>query len=248
LRDPRNRPVNNGIYTGYSGMRAQADALDLLSNNLANANTSGFKEEMANFSLINQPADGGLNSTINRTVMTQGSINSLEGSMSQTNRDLDIAIEGNGFLAVQTPRGIRYTRNGSLKMNAQGVLCCSEGSPVLGINGRPIALGPGKVQISENGTVSLENQPVDQLKVVTFDKGANFTREGNSLFALTDGKVQEKIADAKIKSGYLEQSNVNPVTSIVRMVEIMRHFEAMKKCVDLIINDINSKSIDKLGR
>jgi flagellar basal-body rod protein FlgF len=240
--------VNNGIYTGYSGLRAQVDALDLLANNLANINTAGFKEEMAYFSLMNQPSGDELNSTINRSVMTLGTMNSLEGSLSQTNRDLDIAIEGNGFLVVQTPRGIRYTRSGDLKLNAKGVLCCSEGSPVLGVNGRPINLGPGKIQISENGAVSLDNVQVDRLKVVTFNNLTNLSREGNSLFTLTDGKDQEKISDARIRSGYLEQSNVNSVNSIVRMIGIMRNFEAIKKTVDLIFNDINAKAIEKLGR
>ena len=240
--------MNNGIYTAYSGMRAQADALDLVSNNLANLNTAGFKEEMAYFSLMNPPADGGLNSTINSSVMTMGAMNSLEGSLSQTNRDLDVAIEGNGFLAVQTPRGMRYTRNGNLKLNAQGVLCSSEGSPVLGANGSPISLGPGKIQINENGAVSMDSVPVDRLKVVTFNNLANLKREGNSLFVLADGKDQEKTSDAKIRSGYLEQSNVNAVSSIVRMVGIMRHFEAIKKTVDLIGNELATKSIEKLGR
>jgi flagellar basal-body rod protein FlgF len=240
--------VNNGIYTAYSGLRAQVDALDLLSNNLANVNTAGFKEELAYFSLMNQPADGGLNSTINQSVMTLGALNSTEGSLSETKRELDIAIEGNGFLVVQTPRGIRYTRSGDLKRNAQGVLCCSEGSPVLGINGRPITLGPGKVNISEDGSISLDNGQVDRLKIVTFNDLTNLLREGNSLFALTDGKDQEKISDARIRSGYLEQSNVNPVLSIVRMIGIMRNFEAIQKTVNLIFNDINTKSIEKLGR
>ncbi len=242
------RSVNNGIYTAYSGMRAQADALDLLSNNLANLNTAGFKEEMAYFTLLNPPADNGLNSTINSSVMTLGAINSLAGSLSRTDGELDIAIEGNGFLVVQTPRGIRYTRNGNLQMNAQGVLCCSEGSPVLGTSNRPIALGPGKIQIGENGSVLLDNGPVDQLKVVAFDNAGSLKREGNSLFAMPEGGGKEMASDAKIKAGYLEQSNVNPVASIVRMIGIMRNFEAIKKTVDLMVNDITSKSIDKLGR
>jgi flagellar basal-body rod protein FlgF len=240
--------MNNGIYTGYSGLRAQVDALDLLSNNLANVNTTGFKEEMAYFSLMNQPSGDELNSTINHSVITLGAVNPLEGSLSQTNGELDIAIEGNGFLVVQTPRGIRYTRNGELKKNGMGVLSCSEGSPVLGVNGRPITLGPGKIHIREDGAVSLDNVQVDRLKVVTFNSLTNLAREGNSFFTLRDGKDQEKISDAKIKAGYLEQSNVNPVNSIVRMIGIMRNFEAVQKTVNLIFNDLNTKSIEKLGR
>ncbi len=85
--------------------------------------------------------------------------------MSATTRDLDIAIEGNGFLVVNTPRGIRYTRNGNLNLNAQSVLVASDGSPVIGESGKPITLGPGKIAISENGEISLRNTGTNPLIV-----------------------------------------------------------------------------------
>jgi flagellar basal-body rod protein FlgF len=244
--------VDNGIYTAYSGLRAQVDALDLLANNLANLNTAGFKEEMAYFSLLNQSAEasanaGDLGATINSSIKTQGAVNAADGSQSRTNRDLDVAIEGNGFLVVQTPRGTRYTRNGSLMLNAKGVLVASEGSPILGASGRPITLGRGAININAEGAVALDGREIDRLKIVSFEDPAKLTREGNSLLLLQNGKDQEKISGAKIKSGYLEQSNVNAVSSIVRMVGIMRQFEAIQKTVN-VMNDMNSKSIEKLGR
>jgi flagellar basal-body rod protein FlgF len=241
------RSMNNGISTAYSGLRAQMDALDVLSNNLANLNTAGFKEELAYFSR-KQPEDGSLNSAINSSITTQGASNFLDGSLLQTYRNLDVAIEGNGFLVIQTPQGIRYTRNGSLKQNGQGLLCASEGSPVVGASGGPITLGPGKINIGVDGTVSLDGNKIDQIKIAAFNNPNQLTREGNSLYMMADGKGQETISEAKIKSGFLEQSNVNPLTSIVRMVEITRKFEAIQKTMNLIINDIDSKSIDKLGR
>ncbi len=245
--------MNNGIYTAYSGLRAQMDALDVLANNLANLNTAGFKEEMIYFSLQNPAAESATNSsdlgsTINRSIKTQGALSALDGSINQTNRDLDVAIEGNGFLTLQTPRGIRYTRNGNLQLNSKGLLVASDGSPLLGTSGRPIALGPGKIAISEQGAVSLDGSEVDRLKIVAFDDLSNLAREGNSLLMLQNGKGEEKISNARIKSGYLEQSNINAINSIVRMVDIMRQFEAIKKTIDLVMNDINTKSIDKLGK
>ncbi len=245
--------MNSGIYTAYSGLKAQSDALELLSNNLANANTTAFKEETAFYTYLNQAAEStsrksDLNSTINRSIQIGSAMNFEGGVLSATGRDLDVAIEGNGFLVVNTSRGIRYTRNGNLNRNAQSVLVAGDGSPVLGDSGKPITLGPGKISIGEKGEVFLENAQVDRLKVVTFDNISSLAKEGNSLFRSQGDRGLEKSSDARIKSGYLEQSNVNPVSSIVRMVEIMRHFEAIQKSIHLVMNDINAKAIEKLGR
>lgn len=245
--------MDNGLYTAYSGLRAQVDALDLLANNLANLNTAGFKEEMAYFSLLNQSAEasantGDLGAAVNSSIKAQGAINFADGSLSRTNRELDVAIEGNGFLVVETPRGIRYTRNGSLTLNAKGALVASEGSPILGASGRPITLGPGAININAEGAVTLDGREIDRLKIVSFNDLTKMTKEGNSLLLPQNGKDQEKTSSAKIKSGYLEQSNVNAISSIVRMVGIMRQFEAIQKTLSLEMNDMNSKSIEKLGR
>jgi flagellar basal-body rod protein FlgF len=245
--------MNSGIYTGYSGLKAQSDALEILANNLANLNTTGFKEDKAFSTYINQsleasqnPAD--LNTTINQVIQTRSSLNMESGSLNATSRDLDVAIAGSGFFVVETPRGIRYTRNGSLDLNAQSVLTTADGNPVLGANGRAITLGPGKIRIGEDGNVSLDGVEVDRLKVVAFDNVSTLEKEGKSLFISKNGREAEKSSDAKIKSGYLEQSNVNPISSMVRMVEIMRHFEAIQKSINLVMNDINAKAIEKLGR
>jgi len=245
--------VNSGIYTAYSGMQAQLDALEMLANNLANINTTAFKEEKAFFTYLNQSlgtseGTGDLNEAMNRSVRTLGTVNTAEGSLSPTGRDLDIAIEGNGFLVIDTPRGIRYTRNGSLRLNTQSVLTTSDGYPVLGANRRPITLGPGKVHINLDGEVSLDDSAVDRMKIVSFDDLSKLEKEGGSLFISRAGQSSEKASDATVKSGYLEQSNVNAVTSVVQMVEILRHFEAIQKSVNLLMNDINAKVIDKLGK
>jgi flagellar basal-body rod protein FlgF len=245
--------MNSGIYTAYSGMKAQADALEILSNNLANANTTAFKEDTAFYTYLNESAGSlkqraDLNNTINGSVKIGSFVNSEMGAMSATSRELDLAIEGNGFLVVNTPNGIRYTRNGSLNLNSKSVLVAVDGSPVLGMSGKPITLGPGKIAIGEKGEVFLDKTQIDCLKVVTFDKLSSLQKEGNSLFKSQADRSLEKGSDAKIKSGYLEQSNVNPVSSIVRMVEILRHFEAIQKSINLVMNDMNAKAIEKLGR
>jgi flagellar basal-body rod protein FlgF len=244
--------MNSGIYTAFSGLRAQMDALDMMANNLANVNTTGFKEDNAFFTLleksINQsPEPDQLNSTINQSIVARAAINPTAGSIRPTNRDLDIAIEGDGFLVVQMPGGTGYTRNGSLRLNDKSVLTTSEGFPVVSITGQPITLGSGKIHINKDGEVSLDGTSVGRLKVVSFDDISMLQKEGSSLFTQKPGLNSEKPSNAKISSGYLEQSNVNAVSSVVRMVEIMRHFEALQKSVSLMMNEINEKSIEKLG-
>lgn len=245
--------MNSGIYTAYSGLKAQSDALEILSNNLANVNTTAFKEDNAFYTLLNESAgasqqNADLNGTINQSIRVDAAINSAAGSLNATSRNLDVAIEGNGFLVVNTPRGIRYTRNGNLNLSAQSVLVANDGSPVMGVRGKPITLGPGNISIGESGEVFLDKNQIDRLKVVSFDDLSALKKEGNSMFVSSADRSVEKSSDARIRSGYLEQSNVNPVSSIVRMIEILRHFEAIQKSVNLVINDINAKAIEKLGR
>jgi len=241
--------LNSGIYTAYSGLRAQSDALDIVSNNLANLNTTGFKEETAFFTLLNQAVGANdLTSVVNRSIRAEALLNTVDGAIAPTNRDLDIALVGNGFMAVGTPGGVRYTRNGSLNLNSKFVLSTADGFPVLGLSGRPITLGPGRIQINEDGEVFVNDAPVDRLKIVSVRAPSMLIKEGNSLFVPREDQAVQTASDVTVMSGYLEQSNVNAVSSVVRLVGIMRQFEAIQKSISLIMNDVNTKSIEKLGR
>ncbi len=244
--------MNNGIHVAYSGMKAQMEALDLLANNLANVNTAGFKEQRTFFSLMNQTIGDAGGQTPGgaangRVKISEGGLNLQDGLLRETGRDLDVALVGAGFLTVQTDRGMRFTRNGNLRTDARSVLCTSEGHPVLGEQG-PIRLGPGKVSITETGEVLLDNQPVERLKLAAFGNGGDLVREGNSLFAPAGPGAQPAAADVSVRQGFLEQSNVNPVQATIRLVEIMRHFEAIQKSLNLMINDLDAKAIARLGR
>ena len=255
--------MNSGIYTAYSGMQAQADALDVLANNLANVNTTGFKEEKAFFTLLQQSAgesdeQNALGAAINKPVTVHSAFSGETGFIKTTERDLDIAIEGEGFLVVQTPQGIRYTRNGNLHKNSKGVLITSEGHPVLGAEKKPITLGPGKIVISERGDIQIgqmggggnsqqDSIEVDRLKLVRFKNLTSLEKEGSSLFVLRNEQDAPMESDAKIRVGCLEQSNVNPVKAVVSMVSILRNFEAIQKSMNLITNEMNKQAIETLS-
>jgi flagellar basal-body rod protein FlgF len=244
--------VTSGIYTAYSGLRAQMEAIDLLANNLANLSTVGYKEGKAFFTLLqqNMNSDGAqdLTTVVNsQAILAHGAVNPADGSLLLTNRDLDVALVGNGFLTLQAPQGTRYTRNGSLMLNHQSMLATSQGFPVVGESGRPITLGPGKVHINEGGEVFLDGTRVDRMKIAAFDSPAALEMEGNSLLKASLTQAV-KAGDAKVQQGYLEQSNVDAMSAVVKLVEIMRQYESIQKTVNLMMNTMDTKSIERLGR
>jgi flagellar basal-body rod protein FlgF len=242
--------VNNGIQSAAGGMRAQIEALDILANNLANLNTTGYKEQKAFFTFLDEASSRSEEDDPSRirSAAVRGALNLTDGTLQPTGRDFDVALVGQGYLTVQTPQGVRYTRNGSLQLNGKSELIVSGGYPVLDDSGRQITIGPGKLNVTEKGVIYADNVRMGQLKLVTFEDPATVLREGNSLVAPPAGKPAPKIADVQIKQGFLEQSNVNAVSAVVDMVGIMRRFEAISKSVNIIVNDLDAKSIERLGR
>jgi flagellar basal-body rod protein FlgF len=245
--------VNNGIYTAYSGMKAQMDALEVVSNNLSNVNSAGFKGDMAFYSALNEELNGsqenkGAGNVTNNSIKTESVVDFSNGVIQTTDRNLDIAIEGDGFLTVETPHGIRYTRNGNMHLEKGSILANSDGYPIAGINGNPITVGPGTVHINKQGDVFLNGGYVDRLKVVSIEDRNKLAKEGHSLLAYRSDKEPKILENTCIRSGCLEQSNVSAVSAIVQMVNIMRQFESIQKCVNLEMNEMNSKAIEKLGR
>jgi flagellar basal-body rod protein FlgF len=240
--------MNSGLYTAFSGMRAQMDALDIISNNLANINTAGFKEEKTFFTVLDNAMNAGKTSGNNSMVQARSTMATADGSPLLTHRDLDVALTGNGFLVVNTPQGVRYTRNGQLSVNAKSTLCAAGGFPVVGASGKPIVLGPGQITINDQGDIYQDGARVDQMKIAAFDDPTALVKEGNSLLAPANTGVEPKPSDAKVRQGYLEQSNVNTVTCVVGLVGIMRQYEALQKCINVLMNDVNAKAIDKLSK
>jgi flagellar basal body rod protein FlgG len=234
-------------------MKAHADALEITANNLANINTAGFKGSISFNTLLRESISdsgrpAGIGETINSSVRTGRSIDFSDGHILSTQRNLDIAIRGDGFLAVETPRGERYTRNGNMHMDADATLRTADGNAVLGVSGRPITLGPGEIHISGNGSVYLNGTEVDRLRIVSFQDRSQLLQEGGTLFAYNGEEEPDLSADTFVRSGYLEQANVNAVQAMIGMISNLRHFEAIQRSVSQEINTMNSRVIERLGR
>jgi flagellar basal-body rod protein FlgF len=245
--------MDSGLYTAYSGLRANSDTLDVLSNNLANVNSIGFKSDEAFFSLFNHAISEStqvpLDQAINDSTVVQGTTTSfLTGPLVTTGNELDVALESRGFFVVEGPEGTYYTRNGNFHVNREGQLVNSDGFAVLGKGGR-IRLAPGEVRISQTGDIQVNGARIAALKLVDFSDTHQLEKQGNSLFAFTgSAEVEHEAADVIVRQGSLEQSNVNPIKQMMLMINMNRQFEGLQKAIQMMMNTVNDRSINQIGR
>ncbi len=261
-----------GLYTGASGMIAQMDRINVLSNNLANVNTPSYKRDttiMKAFPemLIRRINDDGVRvippgsydlMPVIGKMGTGVEVNEVytrftQGAFKKTDNVFDLALEGEGFIAVETPEGERYTRNGSFLVDRDGFLVTKDGYKVLGENGS-IQLKKNNFIVDEDGTVfenaeytgdpsrlvSMEenewNQTVrlDRLKIVSFPKIRYIKKMGESLYRATQQSEPAFVIQQdrpKVRQGFLEASNVNPVIEMVNLIEVHRTYEANQKMI-----------------
>jgi len=219
------------IYLSMSGAKAALQRQDVLANNLANVSTTGFRAELDAFRAVPVRGDGA--STRVYALETTPGYSDAPGAVMATDRNLDVAMKGNGWLAVQSLDGTEaYTKAGALDVNNEGVLVTRSGLPVVG-DGGPITLpANATVEIAADGTVSARTgngkpQPVAKLKVVTPE--TPLIRGTDGLFRAADGNDLNIDPTARVQSGALEGSNVSPVETMVSMISAARQFEHQMK-------------------
>ena len=247
-----------GIYIAASGMLAESQRTDVIANNMANANTAGFKKD---FAIIKdyasrdirrihdgekEPEIGAMGAgALLDAVTTHHSM----GMMRVTDNALDFAIDGKGFFAVETPAGVRYTRNGSFTRAAGGDLVTQDGYRVLGLNGI-INLEPagqaGKVTASEDGRIFLDGVENNSFQLVAFEPETALIKEGATLYRAPDG-VTPQASTATIRQGILELSNVNVITEMVNMINGFRAYETNSKVVQTH-DALLDKAVNELPR
>lgn len=219
------------IYLAMTGAKQTEYAQAINSNNLANISTTGFRADLHSFSSV--PIEGpGVESRVNAVVNSYGTDFS-QGAVLSTGRDLDVAIQGSGFLTVQAADGSEaYTRAGNLRIGSGGLLETGSGRLVIG-NGGPVAIPPNSsLLIGTDGTVSVRPlgqgpetlATVDRLKLV--DPDTRLLAKGtDGLFRLPDGEIASADASMRLVSGVLEQSNVNVAKTLVNMIQLSRQYE-----------------------
>jgi len=243
--------MENATYVALSSQMAIQRQMDVVANNLANASTPAFKgEEMLFSQYLVRPS--GQRSPI-AFVQDAGTVRDLrEGPITQTGNPLDLAISGHGYFAVQTPLGVRYTRNGHFQLDSQGQIVTSQGYPVLTNSGQPLVVPANThgITVATDGTVSVgqdgsgQQAALGQLQLVDFPAPQAVTPAANGLW-VTDQTPQP--ATATVQQGMLEQSNVQPVVELTRMLSVARESGTVKTFLDEE-DQRRGNAIDKLSQ
>lgn len=240
--------MDRSLYVAMTGAKDILDAQAVNNFNLANASTTGFKADLAAFQ--SQPVAGsGYASRVYATASMAGWDQS-EGSLTTTGRPLDVAVQGQGLIAVQGPNGQEaYTRNGDLHVSPNGLLVTSTGNVVLGDNG-PVSVPPSaSIKIANDGTVSVQplGQPAESLAAVGRIKLVNpapgtLVQQSGGLFQLASGAPAPADASVKLASGVLESSNVDLASAMVNMIDLARNFDLQVKAMKTTATDSSASA------
>lgn len=238
--------MNIGMYRAVSGCVVQQERLDTASTNMANANDIGYKAARLSVGLKGMP------NSHNDAVQVGGKfIDFSEGARQNTNNKLDLALEGDGFFVVQTPKGNAYTRKGNFSLNAQKVLVTQDGLPILGQNG-PVQIMGNDIRISGDGAIQVDGMEIDKLRLATFPQPYPFDTNSGSLFfpkAQDNGQVvQESPApSAVVQQGQIELSNTNLMKEMARLIEISTSYETCQKVIQTV-DEMDQKIISETNR
>lgn len=228
--------MDNAIYTMLTRQSGLMREFSSVANNVANMATTGFKAEHGVFSEYIREIEAGSESPGSATSLSMGRLSAhatdlSDGSLKMTGGELDMGITGEGFFQVQTPNGGRLTRAGHFMLNADRILVNPQGHSVMGTGGGEIAIPQdvGSIQVGRDGTISSDGVELGRVGVFTAEP-TTLQREGNNLW--TAENIQN-VDEPTIASGFLEQSNVNPVLEMARMIEVQRHYDAGQSLLDI---------------
>ncbi len=242
--------MDNSLLVSLSQQLAAYRAMDVIANNLANASTPGFKREAAKFEehiAYMRPAEGQTGPQSVSFVKDAGILrDTSQGNIQRTGAMYDMAISGKGFFAVQTPQGLRYTRDGHFSLDANGQIVTTDGHALQG-DGGAITITPddGDIQIAPDGTVSGKTGQLAKIRIVDFANVSGMKKEGGNLYSTEQAAIVP--TGTSLRQGMLESSNVQPVIEISHMIEVMRAYEATATLAKSH-EDLKRQAIEKLGR
>lgn len=243
--------MSSGYYAAFSGLLARSEALDSAASNLSNSGTKGFRAEREFFRSAVMGPDA-LNSQLNRTVNDFGVLggNQLDlgqGPLVPTGNPLDVAIEGQGFFAIRTKSGIRYTRDGQFRTTADGSLVTVQGEPVLNLVNQPIRIPSGDITISSEGLISVGGAVVSNLGVFTFPAANSLAPEGTNRYVPVDGAAAKPSASS-IRQGSLEGANQDVIQGTLQLILVQRQAEMMQKALTIFNNDFDKTASEELPK
>ena len=224
----------SGIYEAITGATLKEKQLDIITNNLANVSTAGFKKDLLTFDEV---------------LKAQFTTDLSPGSLNYTGHKLDVALGEKGFFKIQTDRGVRYTRNGSFLLDDEGMLVIQSGDRVLGHNG-PIQIKGSEITVTTSGDIIADGKRMGSLSIVDFTHPHFLKKEGNSLYVYDDPTDEGSIVEPDavlVQQRYLEASNVNPVEEMIKMMGTLRAYESFTKIIQTF-DEANAKLINEVGK
>ncbi len=245
--------MSGSIYAATSGSEVQRLRMDILTHNLANINTVGYKSDDAVFRIKDEDLEGNLPPGEEAEVLMNlpvipltSSTDFTQGLLQPTGNPLDLAIQGDGFFSIQTDAGVRYSRNGSFTLSEEGTLMTHDGHTVMGEGGE-ITIDGAEVEFDGNGNVLVDGQITDKLRIVEISDRTALTKEGYNLFVLDENRgTEEPVEYADLHQGFLEGSNVNAVKIMTDLIEVMRGYESYQKIIRTL-DENSSKLIAGVG-
>lgn len=238
--------MSGSHYIALSGLRARVDELDRLAADIANVGTTGYKGERdTTAAAVRDAFDQSLQSAIDTTHGGRR-LDMSDGALAPTGQPLDVALDGPGFFVVDTADGPRYTRNGHFTVDADRRLVTGDGVVVRGTEG-PITLGDGEIRVDADGTIWTDHTKAGQLAIVTFTDPGLLVRDAASRL-MAGGQEAVAVDRPVVHGGTLEQSNVSVADRIAQLTTVSRGFEALQKAISMLLNDVDGRAIDSLGR
>ncbi|MET0639898.1 MAG: flagellar basal-body rod protein FlgF [Hyphomicrobium sp.] len=234
--------MQSNIYVALSAQMALQRRLDALANNVANVNTVGFRgEEMSFEEMVSPPGTG----DVSFVSKGENHLSTKTGEFTQTGNALDVAVRGDAWLAIQTPTGVAYTRDGRMQMTTEGGLTTLTGQPILDAGGAPVQLNPNDPPptINKAGTIEQAGNNLGALGLYRMPQGAKLTRaDGVSVTSDIPPVAELDFLHNGVLQGYVEKSNVNPILEMTRLITIQRNFQA----VSTMMSDTESSMQDSL--
>lgn len=242
-----------GIFAGTSALRMQMTRMTMMANNLVNAGTPGYKQDLTSVGrfpqlMLSRVVDGGRSAGSIGTVGTgagvrESIIDLNQGDLADSQHELDMAIIGPGFFVVETPDGPRYTRDGSFNRAPDGTLVSADGHPVLG-EGGPIVLPLGEVSVYSDGSIEVDDAAVGRLQIVDFPPEARFEKLGNNLL-FAEGATP--LEDRTVRQFTLELSNVDSVQAMIELMAASRAYETSQRLIQ-IQDQTLERAVNDVGR
>ncbi len=233
--------MSDAIFAAYEALEARMKMVDIIANNLANVQTTGFKRDFG------QVLEEVVSETeVNVEVVSQ--VDLTPGVLVTTGRELDAAIDGSGFFVIDTDNGTRYTRNGSFNVSSEGELVLKDGLRVLGDGDVPIFVGQGQVQVQDGGDIAVDGNVVGTLRIVDFDDPRFLRKEGMFRYEwIGDPTGVTDTLEPRVKGGHLEKSNVNSITEMVELMGAFREFESVAQTLRSITTDMDKQLLAELA-